>query len=218
MSREIVRNGGTPWSNGNGNPLTQQMENFCEEYLKCLNGPQAAKRVGSDYPFADSKRWLDDDRVKERLERRWSEISRSREITPEHVLGEMANLAFSNVQDLYDGTGKMVPIHRLPRYVAAAIRSVKHRTLFGGRGEDREEIGTETEVMLWDKMGAQNSLMKHLGLFEKDNKQRGLDAEGWKALLGALFESLPAGMVAQVMDGLRSRLKMAEIPSLPEGA
>jgi len=93
---------------------------------------------------------------------------------------------------------------------------VKHRTFFSGRGEDAAEV-SETEITLWDKTGAQNSLMKHLGLFEKDNRQKGLDAEGWKALLGALFESLPAGMVAQVMDGLRSRLKMAEIPGLPEG-
>lgn len=214
MSREIVRNGGTPWSTGNGNQLTPEMEEFVEEYLKCLNGPQAAKRAGSRYPFADSKRWLDDDRVKERLERRWMEVSRSREITPEHVLEEVANLAFSNIQDLYTEEGHPVPLYKLPRHVAASIRGIKRRVLFDREGTPTGE--TLEEIQLWDKSGPQNTLMKYLGLFEKDNRQKGLDAEGWKALLGALFESLPAGMVAQVMDGLRSRLKMAEV-LLPEG-
>ncbi len=217
MARDIKRGngGGNPW-NGNGGgsrPEVGELDSaavrFVEEYLKCLHGPRAAQAAGSEVPFADSNRWLSDPRVQELISLRWREVSRSQSVTPEHVLGAVANVAFANVADLLDDEGRFREIKDLPRHVSAAIKSFKRKRRYVENAAGLPVVEQVDEVSLWSATEAQVTLMKYLGMFEKDNRQRGLDAEGWKLLLGALFDALPAGLVHQVMDRLRGTLKGA---------
>ena len=54
---------------------------------------------------------------------------------------------------------------------AAAVASVEREELFAGSGKDRQLVGHTVKVKLWDKNSAAEKLMRHLGLFERDNKQ-----------------------------------------------
>jgi phage terminase small subunit len=76
-------------------------------------------------------------------------------ITAEMLAEEYKKLAFSNMQDLEDKDGNAIPLHELPRDVAAAIQSVKG-----------------TEIKLHSKEKALDSLGRHIGFFEKDNEQQ----------------------------------------------
>ena len=52
-----------------------------------------------------------------------------------------------------------------------AIASVEVREEFEGQGESRKLVGYTRKVKFWDKPSAINMVMRHLGLFEKDNAQ-----------------------------------------------
>jgi len=67
---------------------------------------------------------------------------------------------------LYDETGKLLPIHKLPENVRAAIASVKvlKTNLVSGNGA-REEVH---EVKQWDKVKALEMAAKYLKLLDGD--------------------------------------------------
>jgi hypothetical protein len=89
------------------------------------------------------------------------------------ILEEEARLAFSDIRELFDDDGNLLPPYRLPRDVAAAIQSfdVIERSIPRGNGE--EPIVTTTyKYKLWDKSSALERLSRHLGLYRADNEQK----------------------------------------------
>ena len=64
---------------------------------------------------------------------------------------------------LFDEEGTLIPVHKLPPEVRAAIASIEFDV----------ETGSVKKLRFWDKNSAIEKAMKHLGLFERDNNQRG---------------------------------------------
>jgi hypothetical protein len=64
----------------------------------------------------------------------------------------------------------MIPVHELDEETALAIASIEHVALTG-TGENGKPRGYTRKVKFWDKPSAINMVMRHLGLFEKDNAQ-----------------------------------------------
>lgn len=95
------------------------------------------------------------------LAQRAKKIAASAEMTTDNWAREVAALAFSRVGELYRADGTLIPIHLLPDHVQAAIASV--------------EVLKDGTMMprLAEKKGALEMMAKHLGLFERDNAQRG---------------------------------------------
>jgi len=86
------------------------------------------------------------------------------EITSEAVLLQVSRMAFVDVRRLADATGKPIPLHLLPDDVTAAIQDVVIKN----------EGGVQTyKVRLCDRNSALDKLMKHMGLYDKDNRQTG---------------------------------------------
>jgi hypothetical protein len=83
-------------------------------------------------------------------------------IDPQRALREAASLAYSNVQEIFDEHGNLLPIKDWPAHLAAAIASVEvvKRNLSGADGE----VDTVCKVKLWDKPRNLEMLFKHLGL------------------------------------------------------
>ncbi|MDR0276232.1 MAG: terminase small subunit [Burkholderiaceae bacterium] len=97
------------------------------------------------------------------------------------LLRELMRLAFADPRRLAGEDGKVKPLHKLDDDMAAAVASVK----VGADGK--------VEYKLWDKGAAQEKLAKHLGLYEKDNRQHADPlAELARALLGNTVG--PAGL------------------------
>jgi phage terminase small subunit len=92
-------------------------------------------------------------------------------LSTERVLQELERAIFADPRKLYDERGCLKPIHLLDDDIAAAIASIDVDET-RGRGPKRTAAGVTTKVRLHDKLVAIDRAMKHLGLFERDNRQR----------------------------------------------
>ena len=140
------------------------------------NKYQAAITAGFPEGEAAKKaatRLSEDVRVKKALDKRRAALATKYELTTDRVLQECARIAYSDPRKLFDKDGNLIPIVDLDDDTAATIASIEMLEEFSGRGEDRELSGYTKKIKVWDKNSAIDKAMKHLGLFEKNNKQIG---------------------------------------------
>lgn len=150
---------------------------FIEAYIaNGRNATQAAITAGFSEKTARSQgqRLLTDVDVAEAVRERQGELAEKFELTTESVIAELSKIVHADPRKLFDGNGSLLPIDQLPDSMAGAIASIEVDELFEGYGEERKSIGLTKKVKFWDKNSAIDKAMKHLGLFEKDNKQKNL--------------------------------------------
>ena len=135
----------------------RQREAFCQFSFKGENATQAAikAKYSPNGARATGSRLLTIDDIKSRIDYLRRGIAEKCGITAEMLAQEYKKLAFSNMQDFVDSEGKAIPLHELPRDVAAAIQTID---AYGGH-------------KLHSKEKALDSLGRHIGFFEKDNSQ-----------------------------------------------
>lgn len=134
---------------------------------------------------------LSDDLILDGIE----QVRKSSLITAQSVLQEMSYIAFSDPGELFDDDGKCIPIRQLPRNVRAAIAGFEIERRTRGRGEEAEEYDV-LKYKLWNKNDAASDLMRHLGLFEKDNLQ--------KSGIENLLNRLPVAVAEQIIEKLKA--------------
>ena len=83
-------------------------------------------------------------------------------IDPDRALREAARLAYSDVRQLFDENGKMLPIKQWPDGLAAAIGGVE----VVRRNVDSNDDHTDDviKIKVWDKPKNLELLFKHMGL------------------------------------------------------
>lgn len=140
---------------------------FADEYLKDMNGKQAAIRAGYSEATAQSSssRLLLDVEVRQYIAHRMEERSIKTEITQERVLEEFAASAFLNTKELFAENGTLLNIHDMSDRAARAIASMEVEEIFEGSGENRVWIGYLRKIKLVPKDGTLNSVARHLGMF-----------------------------------------------------
>ena len=106
--------------------------------------------------------------VQEHIQEKADEIGEQADVTQARVLQEVARLGLYDVRKLFDADGRPLAITELTDEMAAAIVGVEVVTI--GSGE--AGLGEIRKYKLADKNSALEKLMKHLGLYEKDNNQR----------------------------------------------
>lgn len=143
------------------------------------NATQAAVSAGYKPGDAAKKagyRLSTDVHVAKALEARRAEaLAKAQEITGisvERTLKELGRIAYFDVRRLYREDGSLKPIHEWDDDCAAAVAAIDQVEEFAGKGEDRALIGYTKKVRVFDKNSAIEKAMKHLGLFEKDNRQK----------------------------------------------
>lgn len=171
--------------------LNDREDLFCLEYLIDLNGKQAAIRAGYSEKSATSKasQLLTKVNVQDRIQQLQKNTQKRTEVTTDKVIKELANIGFSNIADVLDvsitassdsltgeeseeellnalaGSNNWVTLKDgkdlkdLPRNVSSLISEIK-------------QTKDGLSIKLYDKLNAIDKLMKHLGMFEKDNKQK----------------------------------------------
>lgn len=146
--------------------LTPKQQMFVEEYLIDLNATQAAIRAGYSEKTAYSigEENLRKPVIAAAINSAMEGRSKRTEITSDNVLQEIAKLAFSNVQGIFDAEGRLKPIHQLPPEIAASISSVEVVTS-RVPGSDPVELEYTSKIKFWDKRGSLELLGKHLKLF-----------------------------------------------------
>ena len=172
---------------------------FCEEFLKDLNATQAAIRAGYSAKTASVQAFdlLRKPEIASALESARTQHAANTGLSVERVLKEAMRLAFFDIRKLTDSEGNPIPVHQLDADTAAAIQGLELAT---ERGPDNESGPTIVrKYKIADKNSAIERLFKHLGLFEKDNKQSnpGDAMTAFLADLSARGSRLPIGKMAK---------------------
>lgn len=157
---------------------TPRWKLFAHEYCKEMNGTKAAISVGYSEKSAtmQASRLLTKEKVKSEVERILSDRAKKLDITAEKVLGELAKMAFANMQDyiqIQDGEA-YVDLSAMTREQAAAIQEITSERYVEGKGDDAREV-KRTKFKLSDKRGSLELLGKHLKLFTDKSEITGLD-------------------------------------------
>lgn len=152
--------------------LTPKQEIFVREYLIDLNATQACIRAGYTPTNADKfgHELLGKPLVREAIEKAKNKRAHRTELSQDRVLMEIARLAFIDPRQAFNkDTGTLKNVHEWPDEVAAAISSIKVNEVKDAEGNVTVQV---KEVKFWDKNSAADKLMKHLGAYEIDNKQK----------------------------------------------
>jgi len=86
-------------------------------------------------------------------------------IDPDRAIREAARLAYSDIGELFDKQGKMLPIYAWPDHIRSAVASVKARKYNADAGDGKQE--DIVELKLWDKPRNIELMFKHLGLIKE---------------------------------------------------
>lgn len=165
--------------------LTDKQERFCQEFLIDLNATQSAIRSGYSVKtsYAIGGENLNKPEIQKRLNELRKPLAEKVGITQEMVLNEFAKIGFANIQDYFKEDLSPENLKELEEDKGRAISSIK-RTTF-----KTDTYSTDTiEFKLHDKIKALENLGKHLGFFEKDNKQKD---EAIKAPIINVYQSGP---------------------------
>lgn len=165
--------------------FTAKQKKFADEWLKDHNGTRAYRVA---YPTvkkdetakAAASRLLTNVNVESYIQKKQALIAYKNEITHDRILREEMCIAFSDITRLFSGPTP-IPPDELPEDLRRAVSSIKIKELpLLGKSSKQQY---EYEYRFWDKGRALERLEKHLGMFEKDNQQRGISIQ-------ELFESL----------------------------
>ncbi|KVL84170.1 terminase small subunit [Burkholderia stagnalis] len=147
------------------NDLNPKQARFVDEYLRDLNGTQAAIRAGYSAKAASQigSRLLANAKVQAAITAARERLAKKFEITRERVMLEYARLAFADPRSFFreDGTLKRVP--ELDDDTAAALAGFEVTEEFDGSGEDRMQVGVTSKVKWSDKRAALDSISKVMG-------------------------------------------------------
>lgn len=136
-------------------------------------------------------RYLNDPLVQAKLQESAERVGAKADVTQERVLTEIGRIAFFDARKLLDADGRPLPIDKLDDDTAAAIAGVKVRRVLD-EGKDGE-VATITEYKIADKNSSLEKLMRYLGAYEKDNKQKGMLAELPRETLQLIADRLRNG-------------------------
>ncbi|RQR87643.1 MULTISPECIES: terminase small subunit [unclassified Burkholderia] len=138
---------------------------FVNEFLRDLNGTQAAIRAGYSAKTAatQASRLLKNVQVQRAIAAARERIATKFEITRERVMLEYARLAFSDPRNFFNDDGTMKRVPELDDDAAAALAGFEVMEEFEGSGKDRFQIGVTSKVKWADKKGALDSISKIMG-------------------------------------------------------
>jgi phage terminase small subunit len=162
---------------------------FIEAYLtNGGNASQAAIAAGYSPHTAGvtGSRLLKHAEVLAQLQQRRNALLSKLELTTESVLKSLAQAVHFDPRKLYDASGGLKPIHDLDEDTAMALSGFEVT-----EEKDRGKVVGFTKKVKWlDKNAAREQAMKHLGLYEQDNKQRNP------------LENLPRDVIQAIVDKL----------------
>lgn len=168
--------------------LTPNQKIFADEYCIDRNGTRAYKaaypRVKKDNTAAtNARRQLRKAHIAAYIEKRLKKISEKTRLDTEFVFDGWRKMATSNVIHLFNDDGTLKPLSEIPEETLFSIQGIEVRVDMNSKKGDKAPARV-IKFKLIDKKGVFDSIARHLGMFEKDNRQR----NGLYALLKAMKE------------------------------
>jgi phage terminase small subunit len=149
-------------------PLTPKQERFVAEYLIDFNATQAAERAGYSPRTANEQgaRLLANASVARAVEDRRQRQLVQLDIQASDVLREMARLAGSDIRQLFDVNGDLLPVKDWPDDIAACVAGIEVVMKNATAGDGK--VDRVLKVKLWPKDKALEMLAKHKALFPRE--------------------------------------------------
>lgn len=167
-------------------PIEQR---FVLEYIKDFNATRAYLRVKPHVKettaATEAGKLLGKPEIQAALQAASARLVEKMELTSERTLREIARLAYFDPRKLLDSQGRPKPLHELDDDTAAAIAGLEVQQIELGSGENALPAVVK-KYKLADKKGALDMAMRHLGEYEKHNKQL---TDPLKALLDGMQRS-----------------------------
>ena len=148
--------------------LTKKQALFVQEYLIDLNGKQAAIRAGYTVRRAEvtASELLANRKVSEAVAAAMQKREQRTQITQDRVLQELARLAFFDLRRAYNPDGTLKLPQDIDDDTAAGLAGLDTVTTSMGGGDDEAPVSLTTKkVKGFDKKGALELCMRHLGMF-----------------------------------------------------
>jgi phage terminase small subunit len=157
--------------------LTEKQERFCTEYIKDLNATRAGKAAGYKGVgiAAQMSKLLTQVNIIQRISQLREKAAEKATTSAAEVIAELVALGFWNVNDFVNPDNTIKKLHDIDRSKTKAVVGIKvtERT-FGSAESPIKEVSTELKLV--DKKSALVDLGRHLGIFEKDNRQKAQEA------------------------------------------
>jgi phage terminase small subunit len=132
-------------------------------YVRGGNASAAGRAAGYSEGTAKRALWLERPEVVNAIKKARLEIQEKLNLQPENLLRETARIAFLDIRKAFDQSGNLLPIQSIEDQTAAGIISIEVTANNDG--------SAVTKVRFADKLNALDKLMRHRGLFAKDNQQ-----------------------------------------------
>lgn len=148
--------------------LPPKQARFVQEYLIDLNATKAATRAGYSPRTANEQgaRLLAKVSVRSAVEKAMETREKRTQITQDRVLQELARLAFFDLRKAFNDDGTLKLPQELDADTAAGLAGIDTTSvnLGGDEGESPSSLTTK-KVKTFDKKGALELCMRHLGMF-----------------------------------------------------
>lgn len=143
-------------------PMTPKQTAFVAEYLVDMNATQAALRAGYSHKTAAkiSHELTINPVIAAAIDERVRDRSIKTGSAAHNVILELGRIAYSDIRNLFDQQGRLLPMHLLPQDVAASIASVEIVTT-RIPGTEPAEVQYTVKVKLWNKNEALSLLGRH---------------------------------------------------------
>ena len=194
--------------------LTAKQANFADEYLVDFNAVRAYRAA---YPGCKSDntagveghRLLKNPKIADYIQKRMQDRQVRTEITQDRVLREYAKLGFFDPRKLFNADGSPREIADLDDDTAAAIAGLDIAEIYEGTGDSRRFVGYLKKYKVANKIGALDSIAKHLGMFIDRQEITGADGGPLQMQVSRI-----AGMTETELDAARKLLAEDDDDSL----
>lgn len=148
--------------------LTRKQQVFIDEYLKCFNGAEAARRAGYSEKTARTiaSDLLSEVDISEQIQARIAEVHMS----ADEALKLTADIARGDIGDLIDDNGLLDIRTARTKGMTKLIRKIKQKTITRiGKSDDDDDVEiTEIEFEMYPSDAAQERILKINGKLKGD--------------------------------------------------
>lgn len=159
--------------------LTAKQEAFAAACAKGATASDAyrvayrAGRMATKTVHEEAARLLAIPKVTARVEELRKGAVQAVQLEVEEVFRQLVGVLRSDPARVFDRSGRPLPIHKIDDTTRGAISSIEMGSEVVGRGKNARVETFVKKVRFWSKTEAIDKAMKALGLFERDNRQRG---------------------------------------------
>jgi len=154
--------------------LTEKQEKYCQHYLISGNQSTAyriaydAEAMNQNSVGVEACKLHADPRISLRIKELQKEAYERNKIEIDEIIQTLAGMVRFDIADLYDENGALLQIKQIPLHARQMISELYVDEI---KMQDAV-IGHSKKIKTINKLDAVEKLMKHLGGYEKDNKQK----------------------------------------------